>query len=165
MTAARPPFLFAASEVAEKEGRYPNDDERLGAVRRLGRAAGLSRVAVNLVRLPPGRRSSWPHAEEKEEEFVYVVAGEVDAWIDGVLHPMRAGDFAGFAAGTGVCHSFVNNGAEEALLLVGGDADRADNRIYYPLHPQRRADLAPGEWWEDAPAAALGPDEATPARR
>jgi len=49
------------------------------------------------------------HAEENEEEFVYVIEGEVDAWIDGNLHRMVAGDLAAFPAGTGICHCFINN--------------------------------------------------------
>jgi uncharacterized cupin superfamily protein len=112
---------------------------------------GLRKIGVNLVRLAPGERSSWPHAEEKEEEFVYVLDGEVDASIDGSIHPMKLGDFAAFPSGTGISHCFINNAKRKALLLVGGEASRSDNRIYYPLHPQRRSDLPPNEWWHDAP--------------
>ena len=65
---------------------------------------GLQRIGINLQRLAPGQRSWWPHAEEDEEEFVYVLEGEVDAWIDGVLHRMRPGDLAAFPAGTGISH-------------------------------------------------------------
>ena len=71
--------------------------------RAVASAAGLVRVGINLQRLPPGTRSSWPHAEsdEEEEEFVDVMDGEVDDWIDGELHRMLAGDLAAFLAGTG----------------------------------------------------------------
>ena len=34
----------------------------------------------------PGRRTSYPHAESAEEEFVYVLEGHPDVWIDGTLH-------------------------------------------------------------------------------
>ena len=134
----------------------------MGPVRSAGKAAGLIRIGVNLQRLPPGSRSSWPHAEEREEEFVYVIEGEVDAWIDGHLHRMIAGDLAAFPAGTGICHCFINNTGREALLLVGGEAPKPDNRIVYPLHPSRRADMPASEWWDDAPPRPLGPHDGRP---
>lgn len=141
---------------------YPQSTERMGPDRRLGKAAGLVRIGVNLQRLPPGSRSSWPHAEEKEEEFVYVVEGEVDAWIDGELFPMVAGDFAAFPAGTGICHCFINNTTREAVLLVGGEAAKPDNRIVYPVNPSRRKDLKASDWWHDAPERPLGPHDGLP---
>lgn len=158
----RPQFIIASASVPETSHQYPNSQEYTGHRRAIGKAAGLLKIGVNLVRLPSGSRSSWPHAEEKEEEFVYVLQGEVEAWIDGVVHPMRPGDFAAFPAGTGVCHCFMNNGANEALLLVGGEASRPDNRIYYPLHPQRRNDLPSSEWWEDVSAHAMGAHDGMP---
>jgi len=161
----RPPFIIDAASVPETRHHYPNSDEDTGSERAIGRAAGLLKIGVNLMRLPPGERSSWPHAEEKEEEFVYVLEGEVDAWIDGFLHPMRCGDFAAFPAGTGVCHSFINNGDHEASLLVGGEASRRDSRIYYPLHPQRRDDMPWSAWWDDVPRHALGPHDGMPRAR
>jgi uncharacterized cupin superfamily protein len=158
----RPPFIIAAASVPETRHRYPNSEEYTGAQRSIGKAAGLQRIGVNLLRLPPGERSSWPHAEEKEEEFVYVLEGEVDAWINGFLHRMQPGDFTAFPAGTGICHCFINNSAQDALLMVGGEASKRDNRIYYPLHPQRRSDLPAHEWWEDAPKHAMGTHDGMP---
>ncbi len=134
----------------------------MGPVRRVGHAAGLVRIGINLQRLPPGTRSSWPHAEEDEEEFVYVLEGEVDAWIDGHLHRMVAGDLAAFPAGTGISHCFLNNGDREALLLVGGDAAKPGSRIIYPLNPSRRGDMPERHWWNDAPARSLGPHDGLP---
>jgi len=99
---SRPAFILSASDLPEYTHVYPQSDEPMGPVRSMGSAAGLARIGVNLQRLMPGRRSSWPHAESDEEEFVYVIEGEVDAWIDGTLHRMKAGDFAGFPAGTGI---------------------------------------------------------------
>lgn len=158
----RPPFIISSESVAEIANRYPNSDEVCTFRRKVGRAAGLLRIGVNVVRMPPGQRSCWPHAEEKEEEFVYVLEGEVDAWIDGVLYPMKPGDFAAFPAGTGICHVFINNSAREAKLLVGGEADKSDSRIYYPLNPQRRNDMPWSSWWDDVPARPQGPHDGLP---
>ena len=160
--AKRPPFIIAAASCPETSHKYPHSDEYTGHQRSIGRAAGLLKIGVNLMRLSPGERSSWPHAEEKEEEFVYVLEGEVDAWIDGVLHAMRPGDFAAFPAGTGICHCFINNSEHDALLLVGGESAKRDNRISYPLHPQRRNDLPSSEWWDDVPKHRLGRHDGMP---
>ena len=104
----RPSFIVSAKELPETAHVYPQSSERMGPVRHPGRVAGLLRIGINLQRLPSGTRSSWPHAEENEEEFVYVLEGEVDAWIDGDLHRMTVGDLAAFPAGTGICHCFIN---------------------------------------------------------
>ena len=105
---SRPPFIVSASELPERSHVYPQSSEPMGPARSIGSASGLVRLGINLQRLPPGTRSSWPHAESDEEEFVYVIEGEVEAWIDGDLHRMRAGDLAAFPAGTGICHCFIN---------------------------------------------------------
>jgi uncharacterized cupin superfamily protein len=160
--AKRPPFIIAAASCPETSHKYPNSNECTGHQRSIGKVAGLLKIGVNLMRLAPGERSSWPHAEEKEEEFVYVLEGEVDAWIDGVLHAMRPGDFAAFPAGTGICHCFLNDSKHDVLLLVGGEASKRENRIYYPLHPQRRDQLPSSEWWEDIPKRRLGPHDGMP---
>jgi uncharacterized cupin superfamily protein len=159
---SRPPFIVSARDLPERAHIYPNSDEKMGPVRAVGRTAGLLRIGINLQRLPPGARSSWPHAEENEEEFVYVLEGTVDAWIDGHIHPMVAGDLAAFPAGTGIAHCFINNSDREALLLVGGEAPKAGSRIMYPLHPSRRKDMPWSHWWDDAPERALGPHDGLP---
>lgn len=158
----RPPFIISTSELPEYSHVYPQSEEAMGAARSIGTAAGLVRLGINLQRLSPGQRSSWPHAESDEEEFIYVIEGEVDAWIDGHIHPMTAGDFAAFPAGTGICHCFINNSATEALLLVGGEAAKLSNRIVYPLNPSRRTDLKASDWWHDAPARNLGAHDGLP---
>lgn len=158
----RPPFIRSTGDVPEHAHVYPQSSERMGPVRRLGQEAGLQRMGINIQRLPPGSRSSWPHAEEDEEEFVYVIEGSVDAWIDGHVHGMRAGDLAAFPAGTGISHCFINNTLRDAVLLVGGEAPKAGSRIFYPLNPSRRADMPPSRWWDDVPSHELGPHDGLP---
>lgn len=161
----RPPFIIASADVPEKRHRYPNSEEEMSPSRAIGRAAGLRQLGIHLVRVAPGTRTSYPHAESTEEEFVYVVEGELDAWIDGELHRMRAGDFAAFPSGTGICHTFINDGDRDALLLAGGEADKASDRIFYPLNPERRGDMPWSRWWDDVPRRVQGPHDGRPRRR
>lgn len=158
----RPPIIKSSADVPEYTHVYPNSSEPMGPVRRLGKEAGLERIGVNIQRLPPGTRSSWPHAEENEEEFVYVLSGQVDAWIDGSIHRMAPGDLAAFPAGTGVSHCFINNSAQDAVLLVGGEAPKPGSRIFYPLNPSRRADMPAQYWWSDVPSRPLGEHDGLP---
>jgi uncharacterized cupin superfamily protein len=162
---SRPPFIIRAADVPERSHVYPNSDEAMAPSRPIGRHAGLLHLGLNLVRVLPGTRTSWPHAEEKEEEFAYVIEGECHAWIDGHLYPMRAGDLVAWPPGTGITHTILNNGERDALLLAGGHAGIASSRIYYPLNDSRRGDLPWSQWWSDVPARPLGPHDGVPDAR
>ncbi len=141
---------------------YDGDDEAMGLDAAFSPGFGMTRIGVHHLRLRPGHRSSYPHAESTEEEFVYVLEGTPDVWIDGTLHRLRPGDGVGFPAGTGLCHSFLNNTDAEVRLLVVGERPRADNRILYPRNPEQRARRS--DWWEDAPARPMGEHDGLPDR-
>lgn len=59
--------------------------------RRLGDAAGLTQFGVNLLQLPPGAASSQRHWHSGEDEFVFVVSGEVTLVTDKGEELLRAG--------------------------------------------------------------------------
>ena len=94
--------------------------------------------------------------------YAAFIEGNPDAWIDGYLHRLEPGDGVGFPAGTGICHTFINNTDRTVRLLVVGEASRPDNHIYYPLNPERRP--LRQDWWDDAPQRPLGPDNGLPER-
>jgi uncharacterized cupin superfamily protein len=164
MSKPRPPFIISTKNLTEEPGQYPNSDEVLSFGKPIGKLAGLLRLGLHLERLPPGHRTSYPHAEQNEEEFVYVLEGEVEAWIDGELYPMQAGELAAFPAGTGISHTFLNNSERDALLLVGGESGRRDSKIYYPLNPERRGQLAWSQWWDDVPKRVMGSHDGRPTK-
>ncbi len=85
----------------------------------LSRAAGLSRMAVNLAWIPPGKESAIFHAHHREEEWVYVLSGKGVAEVDDAVHAIGPGDFLGFPPGT--AHLLRNDGTEDLLLLEGGE--------------------------------------------
>lgn len=144
----RPAFIVSGVEVPGEAYSYPGTAEVLAHGRDIGSAAGLLRLGVNLVRVEPGHRTSYPHAHEATEEFFYVLEGEVECVVDGVPHRMVAGDFAAFPSGTGIAHTVRNPGPEAALLLVGGEHSGPGDRVVYPENPERKQAMAPGRWWE-----------------
>ena len=152
----RPAFIVSTREVPEEAGRYRGSDENLAFGRAIGAAAGLRRIGLHVERLPPGHRASLPHAHEREEEFVYVLEGELDAWIDGALHRMVAGDLAAFPAGTGIAHTLQNNGDRDALFLCGGEKSDGSDRLVYPVDPWRMESLSAHRRWGDAPRRRKG---------
>ena len=87
---------------------------------KLGDVAGLTQFGVNLLRLPSGAWSSQRHWHTGEDEFVYVVAGEVVLVSDGGEEVLREGDAAGFAANDGDGHCLQNRSAREAVVLEIG---------------------------------------------
>lgn len=99
--------------------------------RALGDAAGLTQFGVNLVHLPPGAWSAQRHWHAGEDEFVYLVEGELTLVTDAGEQTLRAGMSAGFPAGHRQGHHLVNRGARTAIYLeVGTRSDR--DEIYYP---------------------------------
>jgi len=147
--------------VAAKAWSYPGSKEQHGISAPFGRRARFSRIGVHVEVLKPGRRTSWPHAERDEDEFVFVVSGKVDAWNDGSVAPLEAGDFIGWEAGTGIAHTIINNSDEDAVLIVGGEASRERSGIWYPFHPKRNKEFG-DRFWSDHPPRKLGPHDGMP---
>ena len=136
------------------DAHYPDSDELLSIGAPVGKLLGLTRIGIHHERLPPGRRTSYPHAESAEEEFVFVLEGNPDVWIDGTLHRLEPGDAVGFPAGTGICHTFLNNTDSEVRLMVIGEKAKAENRIHYPMnqvYEKTRKDA-----WTDVTPRVLG---------
>jgi len=100
--------------------------------RRLGDAAGLKQFGVNLMRLPPGSWSSQRHWHSREDEFVYVLAGEVTLVTDAGAEVLRAGDAAGFRAGDPDGHTLQNRSAADVLVLEVGTRAIAEDVTTYP---------------------------------
>ncbi len=154
MTARHPAILHWRAVEDTEPGNFQGTVEPMSFGAAVGESLGLKTIGIHHMRLLPGRRTSLPHAESHEEEFVHVLTGTPDVWLDGVLHRLGQGDSVGFPAGTGMAHSFLNNTEAEVTLLVVGNADIAANRIVYPVNPERKAIRV--DWWGDAPERPLG---------
>ena len=99
---------------------------------RLGDAVGLSQFGVNLLRLPAGAWSSQRHWHSAEDEFVWVVEGEVVLIEEGGETILRAGDCAGFKAGVADGHRIENRSDREAVLLEVGSRRPTEDACDYP---------------------------------
>jgi uncharacterized cupin superfamily protein len=128
---------LAPASVPEVIGsRYPPPFDapcRQRGYRRLGAAAGLTRLGVSLVRLPPGAWSSQRHWHALEDEFLYVVSGEVLVASDAGEEPAGPGDCFAWPAGVRDGHCVKNAGTVEAVLLVASSSDAADHGEYPEL--------------------------------
>jgi uncharacterized cupin superfamily protein len=98
--------------------------------RRLGDAAGLTKIGVNLTTLPPGVASSLRHWHEVEDELVFVVKGEVILIDDRGETVLRPGEAAGFRAGEANGHHIVNRSERPATILEIGMRPEHDTCHY-----------------------------------
>src|SRR5262245_57537026 len=120
---ARHPAIIHWSEIEKPEPfHYDGSDEPMAINANYRRHFGFGKIGVHHERVPAGHRLSRPHAESAEEEFVYVLEGTPDVWLDGVVYRLKAGEAVGFPAGTGLAHTFINNGDADVHLLVVGEA-------------------------------------------
>ena len=127
------PALDPASVPGRRGSGYPEPfRSRMGdrVKRRLGDACGLTRFGVNLVTLGPGGQSALRHWHTREDEFVYVLEGEVVLVTDAGEQALRAGDCAGYPAGRSDGHHFVNRSGAPARYLEVGNRDPADQAFY-----------------------------------
>jgi uncharacterized cupin superfamily protein len=131
-----PPRLPALDPMTVPERRgsgYPEPFlSRMGdrAKRKLGDACGLTRFGVNLVTLGPGGQSALRHWHTLEDEFVYVLSGEVVLVTDDGEQLLTPGMCAGYPAGRRDAHHFVNRGAAAATYLEVGNRIDGDNAFY-----------------------------------
>ncbi len=94
--------------------------------RRLGDAGGLQDFGVNLMTLPPGGWSSQRHWHSDEDEFVYVLEGELTLVEDDGETLLKAGQCAAFPKGTGNGHHLQNRSSNVAVYLEVGSRQPDD---------------------------------------
>ena len=98
----------------------------------LGDAAGLTQFGANLTRLPAGTWSSQRHWHSAEDEFVYMLEGELVLVTDSGEETIKAGDCVGFKAGNPDGHHLQNRSARDALYLEIGSRRPDEDEVTYP---------------------------------
>ena len=144
----KPPALNPATLPPRTSSGYPAVFHPLVLPREkraLGDALGLTQFGVNLTTLFPGKASSMRHHHSREDEFVFVLQGEVVVRTEEGEQLLTAGMCAGFPAGTGNGHQLVNRSTEPAQYLEIGSRDPADT-VEYPDVDLAAAKNAQGTW-------------------
>jgi uncharacterized cupin superfamily protein len=127
------PKVDIASLPADTVCNYPDPFHKpiVGRGRkRLGNAAGLSQFGVNLTTLKPGAWSSQRHWHRNEDEFVYVLSGEIVLCEDRGETVLKPGDAAGWKAHGGAGHCLINRGDKDAVYLEIGTRSPFDTVVY-----------------------------------
>jgi uncharacterized cupin superfamily protein len=129
----RPPALDPRRVAADSSTGYPPPflEQVRGRHRRaLGDALGLETFGVSLTRLDPGSASSLRHWHSRQDEFVYLLEGELVLVTNGGEQVLGPGMCAGFPAGSPDGHHLVNRTTRPALYLEVGDRLPGD-RCHY----------------------------------
>lgn len=128
--------IFRKDSVPETVGvsGYP-DPWNLGkghvTYRHLTEAGGLTQFGIALETLHPGRQSSQLHWEQHEDEFLYMLEGELTVIEDGVETVIHPGDACCWKAGVPVAHTLKNHTDKPAVYLIAGTRD-PNNVCHYP---------------------------------
>lgn len=127
------PALDPAGVKAAEGSSYPAQYKSAvagRAKRRLGDALGLKNFGVNLTTIKPGAGSALRHWHSHEDEFIYMVSGELVLLTDGAEQVLTAGTCAGFPAGKADGHCLVNRSNRDAVYLEIGDRNPQDDVLY-----------------------------------
>jgi uncharacterized cupin superfamily protein len=127
------PALDPAAVEERRGSGYPEPfRSRMGerARRRLGDACGLTKFGVNLMTLWPGGQSALRHWHTLDDEFVYVLSGELILVTNEGEQVLTAGMCAGYPAGKKDAHHFVNRSKTPATYLEIGNRIEGDNAFY-----------------------------------
>jgi uncharacterized cupin superfamily protein len=128
------PKIDIAKLPTDSRTNYPPPFDRVVVGRqrkRLGNAAGLEQFGVNLTTLKPGAASALRHWHEQEDEFVYMIEGEVVLIEDEGETVLKPGDAAGFKADSANGHQLVNRSQRDAVYLEIGTRSKYE-RVDYP---------------------------------
>jgi uncharacterized cupin superfamily protein len=123
-----PKTHLSAAEIAsapEVHIRHPLNSRSDLDLRSLGRAVGLKRVALSIGRIPPAGESFAYHSHERDEEFLYILAGRGRAEIEDEIIEVGPGGFMGFSTPS-VAHHLTNPYHEDLVYLMGGESSGYD---------------------------------------
>jgi uncharacterized cupin superfamily protein len=98
---------------------------------KLGDAVGLIQFGVNISRIKAHSKSALRHWHESEDEFIYMLEGELVLHEDSGETVLKPGDAAGWKANGGIGHCLINCTGKDALYLEVGTRSTAE-RVHYP---------------------------------
>lgn len=87
---------------------------------KLSDAGGISQFGASVQTLQPGAMSSVRHWHEREDEFLYVLSGEVTVTENDGKHRLQPGDAACWPAGVPNAHTVSNESGQPCSYLIVG---------------------------------------------
>jgi uncharacterized cupin superfamily protein len=93
--------------------------------------AGIKQYGAYLQTLQPGSKSSMRHWHEKEDEFLFVVSGQVTIVENDGPHVLEPGDVACWPAGVANAHHVLNESGQPCSYLIVGTR-LAQDVCHYP---------------------------------
>jgi uncharacterized cupin superfamily protein len=128
------PKIDVARIPAQQIASYPTEFASVISGRekqKVGDAVGLTQFGVNITRVKAGSASALRHWHEEEDEFIYVLEGELVLQENDGETVLKPGDAAGFKANSGVGHCLINRTGRDAVYLEVGTR-AANERVHYP---------------------------------
>ncbi|AMN44823.1 cupin domain-containing protein [Rhodoplanes sp. Z2-YC6860] len=114
--------------------------------KRLGNAVGLSQFGVNLTTLKPGTWSSQRHWHRNEDEFIYVLQGEIVLREEHGETVLKPGDAAGWKANSGIGHCLINRTNKDAVYIEVGTRSTIDTVVYSDIDMRLERDKTGGRY-------------------
>ena len=129
MAVIRDPAQVSARRGSGYPAKFAQGFE--GRVKRaLGDAGGLTQFGVNLTTIEPGATSAQRHWHRVEDEFVYMLEGELTLVTDAGEETLRPGMAAAFPAGEANGHHLVNRSVTPATYLEIGTRSKEEDATY-----------------------------------
>ena len=128
------PRIDIAKIPAQQIASYPKEFAAVISGRekqRIGDAAGLTQFGVDVTRIKAGSASALRHWHEQEDEFIYMIEGELILQENDGETVLKPGDAAGFKAGSGIAHCLINRTGRDAVYLEVGTRATSE-RVHYP---------------------------------
>jgi uncharacterized cupin superfamily protein len=128
------PKIDIAKIPAQPIASYPKEFAPVISGRekqRIGDAVGLTQFGVNITRIKPHSASALRHVHENEDEFIYVLEGELILQENDGETLLKRGDAAGFKAGNGNAHCLINRTDRDAVYFEVGTRAKSE-RVQYP---------------------------------
>ena len=103
-----------------KTGRRDEPDFGVSETASFSDSSGITQYGAYLQTLQPGARTSTRHWHEREDEFLYVLAGRVTVVENDGRNVLEPGDAACWPAGVPNAHHVLNESTEACSYLIVG---------------------------------------------
>lgn len=120
---------------AEFAFKHPLNSNSEVHIRPLSVLTGMTRIAVSLGRVAPGKESFVYHSHNHDEEFLFILSGRAILEVEDEEMEITAGDFLGFPTPS-VAHNLRNPFEEEVVYLMGGEHRDFEVGVF-PRHKKR----------------------------